>query len=278
MGVLLIQCMTKEQLKDLAGVERALESIPVPPDVRRLLGACIATQPDDRPKNASDLLGALKAIQQRRQAQQQVARNPIWLRLTKSAIRSLGGNEEARQEAIGKAQADLSGDVYASFFNDQQSGELQRDSIRLDGEAWSLTLKSDESGAVIVKAAELDFERLENHRRRALLLPKVFDWMFNQPANPALARTGIATLIDTIDAFYEAKDQVRRTRRRGARRRRTLRHLAASAQRTRRARPRREEAPSLQEVAGTRPRGHLHPWSPLSTTISWARSGESEIR
>ena len=85
MGVLLIQCMTKEQLKDLAGVERALEAIAVPPDARRLLGSCIATRPDDRPKNASDLLGALRAIQQRRQAQRQVARNPIWLRMTKSA-------------------------------------------------------------------------------------------------------------------------------------------------------------------------------------------------
>ncbi|KKC00347.1 MULTISPECIES: serine/threonine-protein kinase [Mycobacteriaceae] len=206
MGVLLIQCMTQEQLKDLAGVERALETIPVPPDVRHLLGSCIATQPDARPKNAGDLLGGLKAIQQRRRAQQQLARNPVWLRLTKSAVRALAGSDDARQEAIGKANADLSGDVYASFFNDQESGEPQRDSIRIDGEAWSFTLKSDESGAVIIKAAELDFERLENHRRRALLVPKIFDWMFSQPANPVLARTGIATLIDTVDAFYAARD------------------------------------------------------------------------
>lgn len=209
-GVLLIQCMTKEQLKDLPGVERALESIPVPPDVRRLLGSCIANQPDARPKNASDLLSSLKAIQQRRQAQQQVARNPVWLRLTKSAIRSLGGSDDARQEAIGKIRADLSGDVYASFFNDQTSGQPQRDSIRVDGSAWSFTLKSDDSGAVVIGAAELDFERLENHRRRALLLPQVFDWTFAQPANPALARAGMATLIDTIDAFYEAKDQAQK--------------------------------------------------------------------
>ncbi|MFL4477935.1 AAA domain-containing protein [Paeniglutamicibacter sp. ORCA_105] len=207
MGVLLIQCMTKDQLKDLAGVERALESIPVPPDVRRLLASCIATQPDERPKNASDLLGAIHGIQQRRQAQQQVARYPVWLRLTKSAIRSLGGNDDARQEAVGKVQADLSGDVYASFFADRESGQLQRDSVRIDGAAWSFTLKSDESGAVVIKAAELDFERLENHRRRALLLPQVFDWTFAQPANPAVVRAGMATMIDTIDAFYEASDQ-----------------------------------------------------------------------
>ncbi|MEO5316096.1 AAA domain-containing protein [Pseudarthrobacter sp. CC12] len=207
MGVLLIQCMTNDQLKDLASVERALDSIPVPPDVRRLLGSCIATQPDDRPKNASDLLGALKAIQQRRQIHQQITRNPVWLRLTKSAIRSLGGADDARQEAIGKVQADLSGDVYASFFHDQVSGQPQRDSIRVDGSAWSFTLKTDEIGAVVIKATELDFERLENHRRRAVLLPQVFDWMFAQPANPVLARAGVATLVDTIDTFYEAKDQ-----------------------------------------------------------------------
>lgn len=207
MGVLLIQCMTEEQLKDLGGVERALESIPVPPDVRRLLGSCIATQPDDRPKNASDLLSALKGIQQKRQAQRQVERNTVWLRLTKSAICSLGGGPDARQEALSTVRADLSGEVYASFFTDQESGQLQRDSVRVDGSGWSYTLKSDESGAVVVRAAELDFERLENHRRRALLLPKVFDWMFAQPSNPTLARAGIATLIDTIDAFYESKEQ-----------------------------------------------------------------------
>lgn len=208
MGVLLIQCMTAETLKDLGGVERALEAIPVPPDVRKLLSSCIATQPDDRPKNAKDLLGALEAIQQRRQAQQQVARNPIWLRLTKSAIRCLGGSEDARGAAISKAQADLSGDVYASFFRDQASGELQKDSVRLDGESWSFTIKTDDDGAVIVKASELDFERLEGHRRRSLLLPKVYEWTFNQPPNPALARSGIATLVDAIDSFFQAQHEV----------------------------------------------------------------------
>ncbi len=213
MGVLLIQCMTREQLKDLSGVERALGSIPVPPDVRRLLESCIATQPDDRPKNASDLLSALRSIQQRRNAQRQVDRNPIWLRLTKSAIRSLGGNDQMHQEAVAKAQSDFSGDVYATFFNNQESGEVQRDSLRLDGEAWSFTLKTDESGAVIIKAVELDFEQLENHRRRALLLPKVFDWSFNRPVTFERAQRGIATLIDTIDAFYQDNGNAEETER-----------------------------------------------------------------
>ncbi|MBN0973336.1 MULTISPECIES: serine/threonine-protein kinase [unclassified Gordonia (in: high G+C Gram-positive bacteria)] len=203
MGVLLIQCMATEQLKDHADIERTLDSIPVPPEVRRVLGACIATEPHDRPKNASDLLQTLRVIQQRRLAHHQVARNQVWLRLTKSAVKALAGGDDARQEAISKASEDLSGDIYASFYKDQETGELQRDSIRVDGQAWSFTLKTDDSGAVVIKAAELDFERLENHRRRALLVPKVFDWKFNQPASLASAKTGIATLIDTIDEFHE---------------------------------------------------------------------------
>jgi serine/threonine protein kinase len=205
MGVLLIQCMTNEQLKDLGAVERALESIPVPPDVRGLIRSCIATQPDERPRNASDLLSALKVIQQRRQSQREIQRKPIWLRLTKSAIRALGGTEDARQEAIGQLQADLSGEAFASFFTDPESGALQRDSVRLDGAAWSFTLKPDESGAVVIHAKELEFERLESHRRRAMLLPPGFDWTLAQPANLTLARMGIATLVDSIDSFYEAK-------------------------------------------------------------------------
>lgn len=205
-GVLLIQCMTKEQLKDLGAVERALDAIPVPPDIRGLLRSCIATQPDERPKNASDLLSAIKVIQQRRQAQRGIPQKPIWLRLTKSAIRALGGAEDARQEAIGKVQADFSGEVYASFFTDPATGMLQRNSIRVDGAAWSLTLKPDESGAVVVKAKELEFERLENHRRRALLLPPGFGWTFAEPSNPTLGQLGIATLVDAIDTFYETKE------------------------------------------------------------------------
>lgn len=209
MGVLLIQCMTAERLTDLIQVERALESIPVPLDVRGLLRSCIATEAADRPKNASDLLSGLRSIQKRHGVKQQVNSNPIWLRLTKAATTSLGGEENARQEATAKAQADLAGDVYATFFNDPQSGVRQRDSVRLDGESWSFTLKTDESGAVIIKAAQLDFERLESHRRRSLALPKLYDWTFKEPANRSLAKSGIATLVDSIDAFYEAQDDVR---------------------------------------------------------------------
>ncbi|WP_374611057.1 AAA domain-containing protein [Gordonia sp. (in: high G+C Gram-positive bacteria)] len=201
-GVLFIQCMTEEKLKDRPGVEKALDALAAPPEVRRLLASCIATEPDDRPRNASDLLGALRALEQGRLNKRNLVRSTVWLRLTNSAVRALAGSDEARAEATATARADLASDVYASFFSDRTTGELQRDAIRIDGESWSFTIKTDVSGSVVTKAVKLDFDRLENHRRRSLLLPRVFEWTFNRPLNEDQARAGVSTLVDTIDEFY----------------------------------------------------------------------------
>jgi serine/threonine protein kinase len=203
-GVLLLQCLTAETLRDLTDVERAVESVDVPPDVRRLLASCVATQPGDRPKNAGDLLGELARLQQSRVAKQALLRNPVWLRITRSAAESLAGDGDARAEAIAFAQADLSGDVFAWFFIDKESGEPSRDVVFLVGDSWRFKLKVDDdrSGAVITSASMLEFEALENHRRRALGLPRVYDWSFHKPANLAQAKSGLATLLDSIEEFY----------------------------------------------------------------------------
>jgi serine/threonine protein kinase len=203
-GVVFLQCLSTTALRDLTDVDRAVDSVSVPPDIRRILAQCVATQPEDRHKNASDLLGALVTTQRRR-VRQSAGQHPIWLRLTRAAIRSLGGSEDARQEAVATAQADLSGEVFASFYPDKETGEPLRDSIRLDGESWSYTLKLDDSGAVVIAAAKLEFDRLENHRRRALLLPAVYDWVFNNPTNIDLAKRALATLTDAIDSFHSSK-------------------------------------------------------------------------
>jgi serine/threonine protein kinase len=205
-GVVLLQCMSNTRIRDIADVARAVDEVKVPPEVRRILGSCVATQPEDRPKNASDLLGALVTVRQGR-VRKSVLRHEVWLRLTKTAVRSLSGSEDLRREAITIAQADLSGNTYASFFNDRETGELDRGAIRLDGDSWSLTFKPDESGAVVTHAVKLDFDRLENHRRRALALPRMYDWTFTNPTNLEFARRGLATLIDSLDAFHSRVDE-----------------------------------------------------------------------
>jgi len=200
-GVVLLQCMSETPIRDIGDIARAIDEVKVPPEVRRVLSSCVAAEPTDRPKNASDLLGALVTIQQRRR-RKSVQRHEVCLRLTKAAVRSLAGNEDSRREAINIARADLSGEAYATFFSNRETGELDRETVRLDGESWSFTLKPDEGGAVVIAAQKLDFDRLENHRRRALQLPQIFDWIFTQATNLEMAKRGVATLIDSIDAFH----------------------------------------------------------------------------
>src|ERR1700735_1694886 len=171
-GVLLIQCLSVQHLNSLTDVEQAVQAINVPPEIRRILTSCIATDPADRPKNASDLLAALLAAQRRRAAIAAGAvSRPLWLRLTRSATASLVGDPTHLQDAQAAAQADLAGDVHIAYPLNRDSGEPRRDSIFLIGDTWRLGIKPDADGAVMISAKELGFDDLARHRRRALLLP-----------------------------------------------------------------------------------------------------------
>lgn len=200
-GVLLIQCMSTTKLVSWTDVEQAVQSIDVPPDIRKILMSCVATDPCDRPKNASELLAALAAAQKRRVANA-APRKPVWLRLSRNAASSLAGDPNRQKEAQAVVLGDLSGDVYATLLLDQDSGEPQRDSIFLIGETWRLHIKPDGDGAVLVSAKKLEFEELERYRRRALLLPRRYEWNFYRPANLAAAREAIGDLVESLDDFY----------------------------------------------------------------------------
>lgn len=80
-GVLLLQCLAAEKIRDFPDVAATLQSVDVPPDARRLLEACVHTDPTERPRNASALAGALAKIGRERASRYQQARNPVWLRL-----------------------------------------------------------------------------------------------------------------------------------------------------------------------------------------------------
>ena len=202
MGVLLLQCMTSEKLRDLTDVERAVEAVDVPPEIRRLLASCVSTQPGDRPENASVLLSELVKVQRSRVEKRGVEQNPVWLRNTRTATEQLAGSGDARREAVAIAQADLSGDVYASFVLDKDSGAPSRNVVFLVGNEWKYTLKPDTDGCTVSAAIHLEFEKLESFRRRSLLLPRVYNWSFHEPKVREHAQRGIATLLDSIDDFY----------------------------------------------------------------------------
>ncbi|MEV7123875.1 AAA domain-containing protein [Kitasatospora griseola] len=206
LGVLLIQCMSASRLKTWDSVEQAVLDIDVPPEIRRILTACVSRVPSDRPKNASDLLAALTAAQKLYVANAAAASpKPIWLRITGNAATALAGAPEKRVEAQTVVQADLTGDVHATFLLDRESGEPQRDSVFIIGDSWRFNIKPDADGAVMVSARQMELQALDGYRRRGFLLPKSYAWTFYRPANIEAARQAMADLIHGLDEFYAEK-------------------------------------------------------------------------
>ncbi|TCO33389.1 protein kinase-like protein [Kribbella steppae] len=208
-GVLLLQCLSAERIRDFPDIARALESVPVPPDARKLLEACVNPDPSERPRNASDLASALSTIRRERVARHEQGRNPVWLRLTNAAVEHLVGNRVDRARAASKLQADLAGELFASFRLDPETGEHNRSVVTLVGKEFRYTLKIDDdgSGCVVTAAAQPEFEALEGLRRRSCALPPIFTWTVQEPANRDLALRGLSTLVQLIDDFVEGKKE-----------------------------------------------------------------------
>ena len=208
-GVLLIQCLSAEKIRDFPDIAKALDALSVPPDARTILESCVSPDPAERPRNASDLASAFAAIQRARFARHHQVRNPVWLRLTNAAATHLDGSPPDRARAGAKLQGDLAGDVFASFRFDRETGQHHRDVLILAGKEFRYTLKIDEDGAgcVVTAASQPDFEALEALRRRSAALPEIFTWTLQEPANRSLAVHGLKVLMEILDEFVEGKSQ-----------------------------------------------------------------------
>lgn len=207
LGVLMVQCLHGEALRDHPSVQRAISVAPVPPAVRAVLAKCVETQPDKRYRNASELLLALRRAHTEARTPAIAARHPVGLSLTRRAIFALTGREDARREAGAAMLADLSAEVMAHFGQDPDSGELDRSLVRVAGESWIFTLKLEDSVAVVVNAVQPEFEKLDGFRRYAHTLPSALGWTLGQPADLDGARRGIGALVEVLTRRYEQVDE-----------------------------------------------------------------------
>lgn len=207
-GVLILQCLSPEPIKDFPDIGPALESVDVPPDVRRLLLRCVSPDSTERPSSAWVLAEELAQLVRDHSARQHRSRNPVWLRLTNAAVRHILDGEGDRAEAGALLQADLSGQVFASFAFDRDSGEYSRDTIVLVGEELRLKAKLDDdrSGAVVIAASRMEYEHLEALRRRSLALPPLFTYTVQEPPNRELGRRGLTALFEMLEDFVLEQD------------------------------------------------------------------------
>jgi hypothetical protein len=137
------------------------------------------------------------------------SRSPIWLRLTNAAEKHLLDDGGDRSAANARMQGDLSGEVFASFKMDKESGEPVRDVVFLVGNDHRYTLKLDDLGNayVVTAAARPEFEVLEAFRRRSVSLPPVFSWVVREPVNREQSQRALATFVGLLDDYLEVVRQ-----------------------------------------------------------------------
>ncbi|WP_040736284.1 protein kinase domain-containing protein [Nocardia tenerifensis] len=211
LGVLAAQCLSKATLKDPGDVARALDSAAIPPEIRRILTSCVAPDPGDRPRNASELLDTLKHADRVQVPSRNSMRETVWLHLTNTAVKALVGESSGRRAAESALLEDLSGEVFVDctwMTALDMPGGRRIDRIRVIGESWEFSLANGEREfadrqAAVVSARQLDAEHLEAQRGRGLRLASEFDWTFRRPTNLDAAERALGALATAIYDFHD---------------------------------------------------------------------------
>lgn len=207
-GVVILQCLCDAPIKDFPDVQRALEAIRVPAEIRNLLEACVNPEPTERPANGRALADEFKQLVRDGIAGIQKPLNALWLDLTRTAQEHLAGSPADRMRAAAKMKDDLSGTVFAHFGIDRESGEVDRTRIFLIGDEHRFSLKRDEESPkfVVVAAPAPEFEQLEGGRRHGFELPPIFSWLSTQPADVVAADRGRQRLQQLLDDFVRGEE------------------------------------------------------------------------
>jgi serine/threonine protein kinase len=208
-GVVLLQCLSDDPIRDFPDVKRALEAANVPPDIRSLLESCVDPEPSERPANGSDLASAFKKIASQRVARQERPRNPIWLGLTRAAQEHLCGPLADRGVAGAKMQADLNSEVFAFYGLDRETGWRDPSRVILIGSAHRYTLRVEERTAkfAVTSAPAQEYEALEGARRNSMALPDIFSWTAHEPAVHGPSVQAQEKLIELLNDHYERLEQ-----------------------------------------------------------------------
>jgi hypothetical protein len=186
----------------------ALQSVNVPPEVRKLLARCVDPDHTQRPGNGAVLADELKNILRGRAVLPVANRSTLWLDLTRNAKRQL---LEHPHEAGATAEAvvlnDLSDEVFAEYRYDTATRTTDRSTVFIVGKQWRFTLKLDSPPALVVTSARLpDYEQLERFRKHSLNIASFASWVCNEPRNRMQADDGRDDLLRALDDLDEEKD------------------------------------------------------------------------
>ncbi|WP_440068608.1 AAA domain-containing protein [Streptosporangium sp. OZ121] len=209
-GVLAIASMSRSPIQDYPDILPALEALELPAEIREVLRSCVATKPQERPANGAVLESLLQAALARSNARAARRKNTLWLKMTQGAGRTvLSLGQDAQVDFAGGESAvmmDLSGEVYAEFGTDRQTGLQDRKSVLLIGREHTYKIVLDQDGqdrVVIVNARRHSGPWYDNARRRACLVSTSMGFAFARQ-RPAGSDCGLEELILAIDDHAEA--------------------------------------------------------------------------
>lgn len=203
-AVLMLRCLGQDSITDLGALQRALEDAPLSPDVRAVLARCIHIDPYERPKNASELRTILEAADSDERARRGRRANPIWLSLTNTARQQLVPDSSTPGRADATVLGDLSGEVFATFATNLETGLPIRDTIHLFGAEYRYKLKVEGVKLVVIAASAPELEQLDGGRRHALSLPPIFDWHTRPPADRRATLAAVDSLARLLDGHNDA--------------------------------------------------------------------------
>jgi hypothetical protein len=212
-GVLIIQALHGETLREQKDIQPALAHIDVPPDIRRLLEDCVNTDASLRPANGSILAKRLESVREARVAQVGAGAGIIWLQLTKNAVKHVITDRAVDdfQAAANLIQRDLSRGGCAEFKFDKTSQGYDRQTIYVTGYVYQMTLKrhQTEPALVIVGVSECGDEWRDKAQRIACPLGRAFSFQCARPVSMTKAQVGLDTLLAAIEEHTSARQEAR---------------------------------------------------------------------
>lgn len=207
LGVLLIYGMTApaQRPTEFYQLEPALSKLELPVELRDLIAASVDVSPSARPKNAIEFLRRL----QRAVAAQvpAAAKTVVQIELTKAARAQIVGEDGFLDRADAMLLEDLSGEAFASFRWDGDTGRHDPDVIFLVGSTLILTLKFDEmrSSLMVTGARRPDYDVLERSRNGGLRSDNYITWAVGASAYKSSSIAAYQLLVGRLTLHHESE-------------------------------------------------------------------------
>lgn len=177
-GILILECLTGEKLKNHDDIKNALNSLNIPADIHGIIERCVSFDPAERPHNAQVLLAELQTKQSLLQQATEI-KHKIYLQLSNTALRNLK-NELGDNISESEIKNILLTDLKEGCGIEKKNGEVNHYSI--SAVRYSYHVAIDANCMTIINVRSISPAQLERNRERSLPLNNFYEFDFNKPA------------------------------------------------------------------------------------------------